>query len=32
MGATNVSETLAESTAPKNMVKVIYHTRGRVFD
>jgi len=31
MGATDVGETLAESTAPKNMVQVIYQTRRRVF-
>ena len=30
MGATDVGETL-ESTAPKNMVQVIYQTQGRVF-
>ena len=30
MGATDVGETL-ESTAPKNMVQVIYQTRGTVF-
>ena len=31
MGATDVGETLAESTTPKNMVQAIYQTRRRVF-
>ena len=31
MGATDVGEILAESTAPKNIVQEIYQTRRRVF-